>query len=552
MDKKLKILIAQLNPIAGALKRNADLILKTYKMAAKKKIDLVAFPEMFLTGYQIQDLVLKPAFQKNVADFINFLAKECSGGSYLFLGAPIIRQKKVFNAYLVLNNGSVNIVSTKRNLPNLTIFDEHRYFHPGNDLNIISVAGFNIGCCICEDIWHPEVASELKRKGADLILCPNGSPYERDKINLRHKIVKKRVRETSLPVIYLNLIGGQDDQVFDGGSFIVNKNGRIDLQLPQFTEKKCVTEFSLKNNRRKFLPTEKEPLGSNLNQDYMAIVAGTRDYVKKSGFKKVRLGLSGGIDSALVATIAVDALGPKNVTCVRLPSKFSSEGSLRDSEYLVKKLGCNIDTISINESFKVINQALLPKFRNLKWDITEENLQSRIRGILLMALSNKFGDLVLTTGNKSEIAVGYSTIYGDMCGGYNPIKDVYKTRVYMLAKWRNGHHLPGMKGKCGRLIPDQILKKPASAELRPDQRDEDTLPPYEILDQILEGLIEKNMSIKEISKLGIGVKTIKRVELLIFNSEHKRFQSAPGVHLSPGSFWLGRRYPIVQNWRDPS
>ena len=552
MEPNLRILLAQLNPTVGALKKNTESLLNTYQEAKQKKVDLVAFPEMFLTGYQIQDLILKPSFQKDVANHLKMLARECSGKTSILFGSPILDGDKLYNAYLLIKEGEFNIITKKKHLPNLDIFDEHRYFESGDIANVFEIKGVSIGCPICEDIWHDDVTKTLKSKGADLLLSPNGSPYERGKILLRRNVVRERCLETNVPIIYLNLVGGQDDQVFDGGSFLMSKNGDVKVQLPQFEEKKLVLDLGIKENSVDSNSDVVTKIGDEMAQDYRAIAEGTKDYVLKSGFSKVILGLSGGVDSALVATLAVDAFGPDNVTCVRLPSQFSSEGSLNDADKLTKKLGCQTKTIPISKLHKTVLDLLSTEFQNTNQDITEENLQSRIRGLLLMALSNKFGSMLLTTGNKSEVAVGYSTIYGDMCGGYNPIKDLYKTKLYSLCRWRNARKESWMKGPNGAVIPKKIIQKPPSAELRPDQKDEDSLPPYPILDLILESLIEKNMSVKEIAELGIDLTTIQRVEKLVYSSEYKRFQSAPGVHLTKGSFWLSRRYPLVQHWTDPS
>ena len=552
MNNKLRILLAQVNPTVGALNKNTDLLLSAYQEAKKDDIDIVAFPEMFLTGYQVQDLILKPSFLKDVSRYLKIISNECSGETSVLFGAPILDKGKLYNAYLQVKKGELTIITKKKHLPNLGIFDENRYFHSGKIAKVFKIKGLRIGCPICEDIWHSDVTNTLQRKGADLLLSPNGSPYERNKISLRQDIVRQRCLETNLPIIYLNLVGGQDDQVFDGGSFMMSKDGEIKMQLPQFEEKKSLLELG---NQDSFIGNSQNlvtEIDTDIAQDYRAITEGTKDYVLKSGFTKVVLGLSGGIDSALVATIAVDALGANNVTCIRLPSQFSSKGSLDDADALVKKLGCKIKTIPISEIFDITLQSLSPEFKNRPQDLSEENIQSRIRGVLLMALSNKFGSMLLTTGNKSEVAVGYSTIYGDMCGGYNPIKDLYKTRLYDICKWRNSQKQPWMKGPGGEVIIKKILEKPPSAELRPGQKDEDSLPPYHLLDLILESLIENNMSVREVAKLGVDLEMIRKIEKLVYASEHKRFQSAPGVHLTQGSFWLSRRYPLIQQWTDPS
>ena len=550
MNKKIKIMLAQLNPTVGDLEKNSKIVLETYDEASKQKVDVLAFPEMFLSGYQLQDLVLKKAFQEDVKKFIKFLAKKCVTSTYLLLGAPILEKEKLFNAYLLINKGETKVVSKKFHLPNNSLFDEHRYFNQSDFKDLAEINGIKIGFPICEDIWFSDVSNILKKKGADLLISPNGSPYERHKLKKRHNEVFKRCTENNIPIIYLNLVGGQDDQVFDGGSFVMNNNGNIIAQLPQFEQKKFFFEFQKKEpfliNKNKKLSNIK----NDLSQDYRAISEGTKDYILKSGFNKVLIGLSGGIDSALVSTIAVDILGHENVECVKLPSQYTSNLSIVDADELVKNLNCGIKTIPISKIYNLIKETLFPPSLDQKENETEENIQSRVRGLILMALSNKSGRLLLTTGNKSELAVGYSTIYGDMCGGYNPIKDLYKTRLYQICKWRNLFHESWMKGSKGPIIPVSILEKQPTAELRPNQTDQDNLPPYEILDSILECLIEHDMSISEIVNKGHEYNMVKKIEQLVFQSEYKRFQSAPGVHLTENSFQLSRRYPIVQNWRD--
>ncbi len=550
MNKKIKIMLAQLNPTVGDLEKNSKIVMETYEEASKQKADVLAFPEMFLSGYQLQDLVLKKAFQEDVKKFIKFLAKKCVTSTHLLLGAPILEKEKLFNAYLLINKGGTKVISKKFHLPNNSLFDEHRYFYQSDFKDLAEINGIKIGFPICEDIWFSDVSNILKKKGADLLISPNGSPYERHKLKKRHNEVFKRCTENNIPIIYLNLVGGQDDQVFDGGSFVMNSNGNIIAQLPQFEQKKFFFEFQKKEafliNKNKKLSHIK----NDLSQDYRAISEGTKDYILKSGFNKVLIGLSGGIDSALVSTIAVDILGNENVECIKLPSQYTSNLSIVDADELVKNLNCGIKTIPISKIYNLIKETLFPPSLDQKENETEENIQSRVRGLILMALSNKSGRLLLTTGNKSELAVGYSTIYGDMCGGYNPIKDLYKTRLYQICKWRNLFHESWMKGSKGPIIPVSILEKQPTAELRPNQTDQDNLPPYEILDSILECLIEHDMSISEIVKKGHEYNMVKKIEQLVFQSEYKRFQSAPGVHLTENSFQLSRRYPIVQNWRD--
>ena len=550
MNKKIKIMLAQLNPTVGDLEKNSKIVMDTYDEASKQKVDVLAFPEMFLSGYQLQDLVLKKAFQEDVKKFIKFLAKKCVTSTHLLLGAPILEKEKLFNAYLLINKGETKVISKKFHLPNNSLFDEHRYFNQSDFKDLAEINGIKIGFPICEDIWFSDISNILKKKGADLLISPNGSPYERHKLKKRHNEVFKRCTENNIPIIYLNLVGGQDDQVFDGGSFVMNNNGNIIAQLPQFEQKKFFFEFQKKEpfliNKNKKLSDIK----NDLSQDYRAISEGTKDYILKSGFNKVLIGLSGGIDSALVSTIAVDILGNENVECIKLPSQYTSNLSIVDADELVKNLNCSIKTIPISKIYNLIKETLFPPSLDQKENETEENIQSRLRGLILMALSNKSGRLLLTTGNKSELAVGYSTIYGDMCGGYNPIKDLYKTRLYQICKWRNLFHESWMKGSKGPIIPVSILEKQPTAELRPNQTDQDNLPPYEILDSILECLIEHDMSISEIVNKGHEYNMVKKIEQLVFQSEYKRFQSAPGVHLTENSFQLSRRYPIVQNWRD--
>ena len=412
--------------------------------------------------------------------------------------------------------------------------------------------GINVGTPICEDIWYPDVIEYMVNEGARIIISPNGSPYSRGKVQLRHNLATLRAKENKIPLIYLNLVGGQDDQVFDGGSFVVGKNGKILYAMPQFEEAISIVEFNNGIIHNLDGEVTSNIIQNENSQDYRAMCLALEDYVKKSGFSKVLIGLSGGIDSALVTAIAVDALGAENVLCVRLPSIYSSEGSLIDAEAMTEILGCRLDTVAIGDINEEILRALNPLFEGTKNGLAEENIQARIRGLLLMAMSNKFNCMLLTTGNKSEVAVGYSTIYGDMAGGYNPIKDLYKTRVYNISKWRNENHLSWMQGPKGIIIPNTIINKAPSAELRPDQKDQDSLPPYSLLDAILEGLIEEDLSVGDLVNRGFDKETVKAIESLIYGSEHKRYQAAPGVHLTDKSFWLGRRYPIIQKWRDKS
>ena len=548
----MKICLAQLNPTLGDLEYNTEKALAVVSKAKKRNVDLVVFPEMFISGYQLQDLVLKEQFLSDVKICLKEMCDKVSEGPIVLIGAPEIENGKIYNSYFCMDHGSISVAARKYHLPNTDIFDERRYFNKGSLAKPIKVLGINVGTPICEDIWYPDVIEYMVNEGARIIISPNGSPYSRGKVQLRHKLAALRAKENKIPLIYLNLVGGQDDQVFDGGSFVVDKNGKILYAMPQFEEATSIVEFNNGIIHNLDGEVTSNIIQNENSQDYRAMCLALEDYVKKSGFSKVLIGLSGGIDSALVTAIAVDALGAENVLCVRLPSIYSSEGSLIDAEAMAEILGCRLDTVAIGDINEEILRALNPLFEGTKNGLAEENIQARIRGLLLMAMSNKFNCMLLTTGNKSEVAVGYSTIYGDMAGGYNPIKDLYKTRVYNISKWRNKNHLSWMQGPKGIVIPNTIINKAPSAELRPDQKDQDSLPPYSLLDAILEGLIEEDLSVGDLVNRGFDKDTVKAIESLIYGSEHKRYQAAPGVHLTDKSFWLGRRYPIIQKWRDKS
>ena len=548
----LKICLAQLNPTLGDLEYNTEKALAVVFKAKKRNVDLVVFPEMFISGYQLQDLVLKEQFLSDVKLCLKEMCDKVSEGPTVLIGAPEIENGKIYNSYFCMDHGSISVAARKYHLPNTDIFDERRYFNKDSLAKPIKVLGINVGTPICEDIWYPDVIEYMVNEGARIIISPNGSPYSRGKVQLRHKLAALRAKENKIPLIYLNLVGGQDDQVFDGGSFVVDKNGKILYAMPQFEEATSIVEFNNGIIHNLDGEVTSNIIQNENSQDYRAMCLALEDYVKKSGFSKVLIGLSGGIDSALVTAIAVDALGAENVLCVRLPSIYSSEGSLIDAEAMTEILGCRLDTVAIGDINEEILRALNPLFEGTKNGLAEENIQARIRGLLLMAMSNKFNCMLLTTGNKSEVAVGYSTIYGDMAGGYNPIKDLYKTRVYNISKWRNKNHLSWMQGPKGIVIPNTIINKAPSAELRPDQKDQDSLPPYSLLDAILEGLIEEDLSVGDLVNRGFDKETVKAIESLIYGSEHKRYQAAPGVHLTDKSFWLGRRYPIIQKWRDKS
>ncbi len=550
MSDTFRLTLAQLNPTVGAIAANAQKARAAWEAARAAGSDMVALTEMFVTGYQTQDLILKPAFVRDAMAAVEALAKDCADGPALGIGGPCLQGGKLYNAYYVLQGGNVTATVLKHHLPNDGVFDEKRVFTPADVHGPYVVNGVRIGTPICEDSWHPDVAETLAETGAEILLVPNGSPYHRGKPDLRLNLMVSRVVETGLPLVYLNMTGGQDDQVFDGCSMVLNAGGELAVQMPQFddciehvTFRRGATGWRADHGTRAAVPPVAEA-------DYRAMTIGLHDYLAKSGFGKVVLGLSGGIDSALVATIAADAFGPENVHCVMLPSRFTSKSSLDDAEAVARALGCRLDTIPITGPQGAVGDALAPLFAGTEPGITEENIQSRLRGLLLMALSNKFGAMLLTTGNKSEVAVGYCTIYGDMNGGFNPIKDLWKTRVFDTCRWRNANHRPWMKAPAGEVIPPRVIDKPPSAELRENQRDDDSLPPYPVLDAILEGLVEKELSVAEIVAQGHDHATVKRVEQLLYTSEWKRFQSAPGVRLTQKAFWLDRRYPMVNRWRD--
>ena len=552
MRNTFRLTICQLNPIVGNFQENLLKVVDSWNYAKAEKADMLALPEMFITGYQTQDLVLKSAFIEDAEEFIKKITRKCSDGPAIGIGHPLRKDKNLYNAYSILNKGKITASVLKQTLPNNSVFDEKRLFRAGPPTGPYTVENIRIGSPICEDAWYPEVSETLLESGADLLLVPNGSPYARSKYDLRVNMMVSRVVETDLPLVYLNMVGGQDDQVFDGGSFVINPGGELAIQLPFFDECTETIEFLRKESKWVAKIGKRVSQPSELEKDYHAMVRGLRDYSEKTGFKKVILGISGGIDSALVATIATDALGPENVRCVMLPSEFTSDTSINDAKKITENLGVKIDTLDISKTFSTVLEDLKPFFKGLPIETTEENIQSRLRGVFLMAMSNKFNELLLTTGNKSEVAVGYSTIYGDMAGGFNPIKDLYKTRVFETCKWRNNNCKPWMLIQKKSLIPENIIVKAPSAELRENQKDEDSLPPYEILDDILEHLIDYDASVKDCVNRGHDRELVKKIEKLIYMSEYKRFQAAPGITLTGRSFWLDRRYPIVNHWRDSS
>jgi len=553
MTKHFRLTMAQLNPTVGDISGNADLARAAWAEGKAAGADLVALPEMFLVGYQTQDLVARPAFAADAMTHLMTLAQDCADGPALSIGGPLVEDERLYNAYFTLRGGEIVSCARKHFLPNFKVFDEVRLFKSADIAGPYSHNnGVRIGYPICEDAWYPDVCETMVESGAEILVVPNGSPYFRGKFPIRMNNMVSRVIENNVPLVYINMVGGQDDQMFDGGSFVLNRGGKLAVQLPIMESKLAHVDFELTDDGWVALDGEKALLPDTIEQDYRVMVEALRDYMRKTGFKKVLLGLSGGIDSAIVAAIATDALGAENVRCVMLPSEYTSQGSLDDAATAANALGCKYDTISIAGPRAAVTEALAPLFAGRDADLTEENIQSRIRGLLLMAQSNKFGEMLLTTGNKSEVAVGYATIYGDMAGGYNPIKDMYKTRVFEACRWRNANHRDWMMGPEGEVIPVAIIEKPPSAELRPDQKDEDSLPPYDVLDGILMMLVDSDASVADCVAAGYDRDTVKRVEHLIYISEYKRFQSAPGPRLSDRAFWLDRRYPIINRWRDGS
>jgi NAD+ synthase len=546
----LKLAIAQLNPVVGDVAGNAEKARRARERAAGA--DLVIFPELFIAGYPPEDLVLKPAFQAACRSAIEQLARETKdGGPAMLIGTPWLQDEKLYNAVALLDAGRITGLRFKVDLPNYGVFDEKRVFAPGPLPGPVNFRGVRIGIPICEDIWRPEPVECIAETGGEILLVTNASPYRRGVVNERLNIAVPRVVESGLPLVYVNQLGGQDELVFEGASFGLNADHSLAFQLPGFREEVAITEWRREGGAWKCVAGPQASLLEADQADYAACVMGLRDYVEKNGFPGVVLGLSGGVDSALCAVLAADALGPKRVHAVMLPYKFTSRESLADAEACAKALGLRYDTISIAPAVEGLEAALAAQFKGQKRDTTEENLQARARGTVLMSISNKFGPMVVTTGNKSEMSVGYATLYGDMNGGFNPIKDLYKTEVFRLAVLRNRWRPEGALGPAGVVIPENILTKAPTAELRENQKDQDSLPPYEVLDGILQRLVEHEESVAEIAAAGFDVETVKRVERMLYSAEYKRRQAAPGVKVTLKSFGRDRRYPIVNKFRDP-
>ncbi|MGQ9365783.1 NAD+ synthase [Azospirillum sp. ST 5-10] len=550
MTDRLSIALAQVNPTVGNIPANIDRIRTVRAEAAARGADLVVFPELVVCGYPPEDLVLKPFFLDAVEAAVRGLAPETAdGGPALLVGAPWRQDGRVYNAALLLDGGEVAAVRFKHDLPNYGVFDEKRVFAAGPLPGPMNVRGVRLGVMVCEDMWTADAAETLAETGAEILVVPNGSPYETDKHERRLNLAVARVTETGLPLVYVNQVGGQDELVFDGCSFALGADRSLRAQSPGFAEHLQVTRWERGADEVwRCAEGEVEPPPEGEEGIYRALVLGLRDYVNKNRFPGVLLGLSGGVDSALSAAVAVDALGPDRVHCVMMPSPYTSKESLDDAAECAELLGCRLDTVSIQPAMEAFEGMLAPAFAGRDPDITEENIQSRSRGITLMALSNKFGAMVLSTGNKSEVSVGYATLYGDMCGGFNVLKDVYKTTVYALSRWRNAHLPDDVRGPAGRVVPERILTKAPTAELKPNQTDQDTLPPYDALDDILQCLVELDLGIPEIVARGHAPETVNKVWRMLHLSEYKRRQAAPGVKITRRIFNRDRRYPITNGF----
>ena len=550
MKNNLKIVLAQLNPIVGDVKGNIVKLIDI-RNNLKDEVDIIVVPELYVTGYPIDDLVLRNDFLELVENEIYNLSKLTNDGkAAIILGAPRKEKNTIRNSVFVLDNGEIISFRDKHNLPNSGVFDEQRIFSPGALSGPVKVRDVLIGLPICEDIWTETVIECLCETGAEIILSINASPYSVKKNDQRMSVAVSRVIESKIPLIYLNRVGGQDELVFDGASFCLSHEGKLSVQLKDFQEE--VLEINLTKPDNNWICTGKiNSISSNLEALYKSLVVSVRDYVQNNGFPGVVLGMSGGIDSALVAAIATDALGPKLVRAVMMPSPYTSKDSLEDAELASSNLGVDYSYLDIKNGMNVIDNILLDfKGDKVEPGITEENIQSRIRGLLLMAISNKYGSMVLATGNKSEYAVGYATLYGDMCGGFAVIKDVWKTDVFRLCEWRNSNKPSEFLGPNGIVIPKRIISKPPSAELREDQKDTDSLPEYDVLDSILKKLVEDNLSLEQIANEGYDVKDVKKISMLLSKSEYKRFQAAPGPKVTEKAFGRDRRYPLTSGFRN--
>jgi NAD+ synthase len=550
MTQELAIALAQTNPKVGDVDGNVVKIRNARGEAQRLGADLVIFSELNICGYPPEDLVLKPAFQAACRAAVETLARETAdGGPAMLVGSPWLEEGRLYNAALLLGDGAILARRFKRDLPNYGVFDEKRLFAAGLPQGPVSFRDVRLGVMVCEDMWTPETTETLAESGAELLLVPNGSPYEHEKFDQRIQLAGARTVESSLPIIYVNQLGGQDELVFDGASFALDGDATLKAQLPAWREAVSLTRWKRGNNGWRCTDGEIATPVFGLAGIYEAMVLGLRDYVEKNGFPGVVLGLSGGIDSAISAAIAVDALGPSRVRAVMMPSPYTSKDSLEDAAACAAALGIRLDSVSIEPAMAAFAAMTTPLFEGRAADTTEENIQSRARGVTLMALSNKLGHMVLSTGNKSEMSVGYATLYGDMCGGYSVLKDVYKTTVFALSRWRNANLPEGGRGLAGRVMPERVITKAPTAELKPNQTDQDSLPPYAELDGILECLVEREMPVEQIVAKGYDEATVRRVWRMLDLAEYKRRQAPPGVKITNRAFGRDRRYPITNGFR---
>ena len=550
METNLKIALAQLNPLVGDVVGNTKKLIDV-RSKLDKDVDILVAPELYISGYPIDDLVLREDFLDLVNKEINNLAKITTDNkSAIIVGAPRKNDGSIKNSVFVIEKGEIISVKDKHELPNTGVFDEQRIFKKGPLENCVKIKGVNVGLPICEDIWKKTVLKKLSESGAEIIIAINASPFTISKYDERNDIALSRVKETKLPIVYLNRTGGQDELIFDGSSFSLNYDGKKFSSLEEFKEDISIINFS-KNNGKWIGYGNLKENSSQSERLYKALVLGLRDYVKNNKFSGVVLGLSGGVDSALVAALATDAFGSKFVQAIMLPSPYTGEESLKDAKDVATLLNIKYSNLKISEAMKTVDE-ILGDFKgpNFTAGITEENIQSRLRGLLLMALSNRYGYMVLATGNKSEYAVGYSTLYGDMCGGFAPIKDVWKTDVFKLCEWRNKNFSDLFKGPKGKVIPNNIIKKEPTAELRDNQKDTDSLPEYNVLDEILKGLVEEEISVEKIVTKGFDRNVVEKTAKLLAKSEYKRFQAAPGPKVTNKAFGRDRRFPLTSGFRN--
>ncbi len=538
MDSVLKISLAQINFLVGDVEGNAQLIIAAAIQARdENSADIIVFSELSITGYPLEDLLFRPSLLARVQTAINKIQKEIKN-IYILLGSPTQEKGQLFNSALLVYNGEVIAIYHKHQLPNYEVFDEKRYFNQGNAACVVNIKGVQVGITICEDIWYEEPIKKSKEAGAEIVINLNASPYQFNKTKQRLDILRQRITEQKIPIIYINQIGGQDELVFDGESLCLDKDGEVCLQGPAFE----TGIFNVQYSKAKQDLIKSQNIHSQLAKHasiYRALVLGVKDYVIKNKFKNIVLGLSGGIDSALTLAIAVDALESENVHAVMMPFRYTSDISIEDARQLANSLSVKLDEIPIESSFNTITKSLEQVFDGLETDVTEENIQSRIRGVLLMAISNKTGSMLLTTGNKSEMSVGYATLYGDMAGGFAPLKDVSKTLVYELANYRNS---------IKRVIPERVITRAPSAELAPDQVDQDSLPAYEVLDPILEKFVEQDYTVEQIIAEGCDEEVVSRVVKMVLRNEYKRRQAPPGVKITSRAYGKDRRYPITSGF----